>query len=347
MNEPGERPADPAAPADAAAAWVLRCDRGLSAREQDDFSAWLAADPRHREALARHRGHWRRLDRLAEWRPEHSTAPNPDLLAPPLRRRVAPWAWAMAAAAALAAFLFVRPTLPEPGPDVEAGAAAPEPGPSQRLLADGSMVELNRDAEIAVAFGADERRVELLRGEAMFSVQRDPQRPFVVVARGVAVRAVGTAFNVRVDAAVVEVLVTEGTVRVDPPAAGPAPDVSAAVPPPSLLQARQRAVIDLAPARRETQIATLTAGEVERVLAWQHRQLDFTAAPLAQIVAEFNRRNVVQLVVVDPGLAAERISATFRSDNIAGFVRLLEVGFGARAEQRGDTEIVLRRDERR
>lgn len=344
MNEPVKKNATSA---DSAADWVLRCDRGLSASEQDDFSAWLAADPRHREELARHRGHWRRLDRLAEWRPEHGAVPNPDLLAPPSRRRVAPWTWAgvaVAAAAAVVAILLVSPVRPDAGADTEPTA----PGPSQRLLADGSMVELNRDAEIAVAFGAGERRVELLRGEAMFSVQRDVQRPFVVVARGVAVRALGTAFNVRVDAGVVEVLVTEGTVQVEPPpSASPASALSAATSAPPLLQARQRAVIDLAPARLAPQIATLTAGEVERVLAWQHRQLDFTAAPLAQIVAEFNRRNVVQLVVVDPGLAAERISATFRSDNIAGFVRLLEVGFGAQAEQRGESEIVLRRDGRR
>ena len=47
------------------------------------------------------------------------------------------------------------------------------------------------------------------------------------------------------------------------------------------------------------EIATLTAGEIERVLAWQHRMIDFSAAPLTEIVAEFNRRNVVQLVLIE------------------------------------------------
>ena len=64
---------------------------------------------------------------------------------------------------------------------------------------------------------------------------------------------------------------------------------------------------------------------------------------LLEIVAEFNRRNVVQLVVMDPELASLRVSATLRSDNIHGFVRLLEAGFGTRAEQRGESEILLRR----
>jgi transmembrane sensor len=59
-------------------------------------------------------------------------------------------------------------------------------------------------------------------------------------------------------------------------------------------------------------------------------------------VAAFNRRNAVQLVVIDPELAAVRVSASLRSDNVDGFVRLLEAGFGARAERRGDAEILLR-----
>jgi transmembrane sensor len=60
-------------------------------------------------------------------------------------------------------------------------------------------------------------------------------------------------------------------------------------------------------------------------------------------VAEFNRRNAVQIVVADPELAAVRISASFRSDNIDGFVRLVEMGFGARADRNGTNEIRLRR----
>ena len=335
------------APAAEAAAWVLRCDRGLTAAEQDALSAWLAADPANRTAFARQRQHWGRLDRLAAWRPEHATDPNPDLLAPPLRRRLAPWLWSGAAAAmlVLGAAWLSRPdaTLVPERVAVVPEAGLPPAGPSQRVLPDGSIVELNRNAEITVAYLPHERRVSLRSGEALFFVAKQPGRPFVVVAQGVAVRAVGTAFNVRVADRVVEVLVTEGTVQVERPPEPASAPVSAPEPAP-LLHARQRAVIDLAATAPAPQIATLTAGEIERVLAWQHRQLDFSGAPLAQIVAEFNRRNRIQLVVLDPELAAERISATFRSDNIEGFVRLLEAGFGARAERRGEAEIVLRPD---
>jgi transmembrane sensor len=207
-----------------------------------------------------------------------------------------------------------------------------------RLLEDGSNIELNRGTEVTVQFTAEERRIRLDEGEAHFEVTRDPARPFIVSARGLDVCAVGTAFNVRVDASVVEVLVTHGSVRVESPHSRSATTL---VP---VLLANQRAVLPLSGEEDPPRIATLTPGEVARVLSWQHRLLDFTATPLSEIVAEFNRRNVLQLVVIDPELAATRITASFRSDNIDGFIRLLEAGFNARAEHRGQSEILLNRN---
>ena len=331
--------------AGAAAGWVLRVDRGLSPAEQDAFSAWLAADPRHGAELARYRRHWRRLDQLATWLPEHGERPNPDLLAPAPRPRFPRWPLATVglAAAALVVGIALHTLIPEPA----AVASLPKPasgGP--RVLADGTRVELNRVAAITVHFSPAERRVRLEHGEAHFAVTKDAARPFVVEGAGIRVLAVGTAFNVRVDAAAVEVLVTEGRVALHAPvvavAALPAAPAFDSLLVPSL-EARQRAVISLAPQPEAPQVATLTPGEIERVLAWQHRLLDFTNAPLPEIVAAFNQRNALQLLVLDPQLAAIRLSAALRSDNLEGFVHLLERGFDVRAERRGDTEIVLRR----
>lgn len=335
--------------AHAAAAWVLRQDRGLTAAEQDEFLQWLASDPRHGEQLTRHRRHWNRLETLAHWRPEHSARANPDLLAPPHRRWVRFWPVTTLAAAAAVALLFVMERSPDAvrAPDRPVAAASAAAPVTQRILADGTVVELNRGAVLEVQFTAGERRVILEQGEAHFTVTKNQARPFVVAARGMDVVAVGTAFNVRLDRAVVEVLVTEGRVQVSE-----APSVTAAdvVAPPRdavvvpVLEAGQRAVVSLAPHAEAPRIATLTTGEIERVLAWQHRTLEFTAAPLAEVVAEFNRRNGVQLVIVDPALASMTISASFRSDNVEGFVRLVEVGFGVRAQRSNAREIRLHKN---
>jgi transmembrane sensor len=151
---------------------------------------------------------------------------------------------------------------------------------------------------------------------------------------------VGTAFNVRLDPASVEVLVTEGTggvERVDPNALE-RPEVRSLH-----LGVNERTVVSLAPSAPPPQVTIMPPAEIEARLAWQPRLLDFTDAPLAEIVAEFNRRNPVRLTLTGAGLAQMRLSATFRSDNIEGFVRLMESDFGIKTEWRAEDEIVLTR----
>lgn len=333
-------------PIEAAAVWAVRHDRGLTAAEQDEFSAWLAADPAHRVAWAEARWGWDELDRLAGLQTSVHAPADPDLLVPRRRRWLAPvyrFALpALAAAAVLAlgfVIFFARPTAKPADP-----LSAPRQLAliEQRTLPDGSTVELNRGAIISEEFDAGLRRVRLLRGEAHFQVVRDPARPFVVEAAGVAVRAVGTAFNVRLESAAVEVLVTEGRVRVDDAVRGESLLVATPAGEPPVLQAGQSARVDLAPAM-VPQVATVSTAQIEDRLAWKPRLLDFTNSPMPEIVAAFNRGNPVQLTLGDALLADMRLSATFRSDNVEGFVRLMESDFGLRAEWRADDEIVLRR----
>ena len=320
----------------AASGWIVRNNRGLTAAEQDEFSSWLAADPRHGEWWAKRRQAWSEFDVLTEWRPEHSSEPNPDLLAAPRRGRRNGLKWVFPVSLALAAGVAVALIVLRPAPagkNVPVIAAAA--GYESRALDDGTVVELNGGAEIEVQFTAAERRVRLVRGEAHFQVAKNPLRPFVVEAGGVAVRAVGTAFNVLLGSQAVDVLVTEGRVRVDPPAAAAAarvaPDVSAG----------QRVVVSLSGGAAPV-VSTVSEEEIARRLAWQPRLLDFSATPLAEVAAEFNRRNRTQLVLADPALRAMPIVASFRSDNLDGFVRMLEISAGVSAERTGDT-VVLRR----
>ena len=344
MSSPAKNsPADISA---VAAQWVLRRDRGLSAAEQDELSQWLAADPRHGEALALHRWGWEELDRLTGLQTSLGAVPDPDLLSPRSDRKSAVrrhLGWfvpaALAAAAAVAVMLFLQPSSQPAAAPIAAGpvdASALVAPCGQQTLPDGSTVDLNRGASIEVVFTASERRVVLVRGEANFTVAKNPARPFVVSAGGVDVSAVGTVFNVRLDVAAVEVLVSEGRVKVDPP--GPV-----SVRPETLVSVGQSATVPLSAAGAMPAVATLSTVEIDARLAWRPRLLDFTAAPLAEIVAEFNRRNPVHLVVADPSLRALHLSASFRSDNVDGFVRLMESDFGMKAERSGDREIVLRR----
>lgn len=329
-----------------AAHWVFRLDRGLTPEEQDAFFDWLGRDPENAVQLCRQRKSWNRLDQLKRWRPGYENKPNPDLLAPPLRRRIQRWVPLVLAAAACGALAFLGVTRFRPVPDPSpVPPSRPDTTASEQILGDGSLVQLNQGASIREDFRPDERRVHLASGEAYFSVSENASRPFIVEANGIELRAVGTAFNVRLPAhgRSLEVLVAEGVVHVDSAAPGGSGHPAGSPPPGARLTARQRAVVSFGQDEPEAEVALLTPGEVKRVLSWKQRLLDFANVPLQDVVLEFNRRNPEKLEIADPRLGSIPISGSFRSDNVEGFVRLVETGFGAHAERLENGNIRLAR----
>ena len=158
-----------------------------------------------------------------------------------------------------------------------------------------------------------------LRGEALFEVAHDKERPFFVHVNDIVVRAVGTAFAVRLEAAQIDVTVTEGVVEVTEPAAEPGP----AQPGPRgsrsetrRLAANERAVITRAGA---PQVQSITPAEADRRLAWRQGMVSFDGESLQTAVAEINRHNRRQILVDDPALGAKPIVGVFRATDPGGF----------------------------
>ncbi len=85
--------------------------------------------------------------------------------------------------------------------------------PQSIILPDGSSVTLNRHSSLHYDKTFRSRRVHLA-GEAFFSVQRDPSRPFTVEVNAMTVRVLGTSFNVKQTDTQTEVLVKTGHVEV-------------------------------------------------------------------------------------------------------------------------------------
>lgn len=336
-----------------AASWLARRDRGFSSEEEAAFAAWMRADPRRQVVVFELERSWRSLDALTALASEGEGVPDPDLLASSGRREwgFAPTFVALAAAASLA-LLFalgrsgsglgsgaakVRPTA------VAGGGSAPAEvivDAERRVLPDGSVARLNHGSRIEVDFSASERRVRLLAGEASFSVVHNPARPFLVEAGTVVVRDVGTVFDVRLAPAEVEVLVTEGEVRVAssvPEAARPVDPVAS-----PLVAAGQRAVVSTLPSRDPLRIERVSHDQSEEMLAWEDPRFVFNGQSLAEVAQEFNRYNRSQLVLADAATGAVKIGGSFRANHVRAFIRLLGVSFGVRADERGD-QIILRK----
>lgn len=344
---------------DRAADWLARRDAGLDAAGERTLARWLAADPENRAAFERLDSTWAALDRP---RQTGRVGAVIDGLARRARRRQHRRTVAFAAVASLALLGAIWrsgvPTGREANQPVQAMAGVA----TLQRLPDGTMVELRSGAEITVAFEAGSRRVILEQGEAHFHVTRDPERPFVVQAGRVEVRAVGTAFAVRNSPDEVEVLVTEGQVAVDgsrdrrpavagiefeaggnhEPAAGAA--VGSRHGPGLLLGAGQRVLLPAdTPEEFVPEVAPMSDVDYSQRLAWRGLRLEFSGASLAEAVKQFNTRNRVQLIVADSAAAELQISGIFRAHNVDGFVRLLESSFGVKVEREGEERIRLHR----
>lgn len=327
----------------AASEWLMRRDTERSSADERELADWLAADPRHREAYARLDRTWAVFDR-AEIKGAANTIVTRLQVRARHRRRRRLQVLASVGVVAAALWFAYRPwTGAGPLPaDAADAALAFEP---IRKLPDGSIVELNDGAEIAVQYETTIRRVRLLRGEAHFRVEKDAARPFLVQAGGVDVVAVGTAFTVQVAPQNVEVVVTEGRVSVDRSSESEIVR-PAAVPPvvePTRVDAGNRVFVDrTAPAAQPLQLQLLTEAEINERLAWRIPRLEFGGVEMAQAIALMNRCNRMQILLGDASIGRLRVSGVFRSDNPEGFVRMVEATFELISERRGENEVILR-----
>lgn len=337
---------------DEAAAWVWRLDdEPVSANTLAAYEAWLKEDPRHGRVIEEYRALWGRLDSLQTLcREERIRTVSRGIdeqegdRAIPSARRYGAIAACLVLTVAVLVFAGRPALLPVTTADTIVASAERVHetlvGEFRTVtLDDGSVIEMNTDTKLTVIYGTTARRIELERGEAHFNVAKDPQWPFVVTANGAAVRAVGTAFNVRsMRDAPTEVLVTEGTVEVTEYG------MSTEVPGPSrdseqvYLTAGQSIRVDqTAPA----QIASISPGDLDRELAWRKGMLIFEGEPLANVVEELSRYTDIRFVFIDDAIRQRRVGGYFRTGDVETLLSVLEEGLSIRIERQGNDLILL------
>lgn len=317
-----------------AAAWLARLHAEPAGAAQPALDAWLAEDPSHAAAFDRAHAVWAILPRAASQSQgqdlslglgETHASPKP-LSRPP--------AWRTAAVLAAGLSLLIGATVLWRSMD-DADAYVTRLGEQQvATLRDGSRIALNTDTQLDVRFDAGGRRIELDKGEAMFEVAHDPERPFVVVAGDTRITAIGTVFTVRRTRDDVVVTLIKGKVAVSQ--ARPRVDGSDA------------ALVMLRPGEKLTEPANGPARvepeSVEVATAWRRGQTVFRDTPLGSAVTELNRYGGPPIVVDDPRLAALPVSGVFAT-NAADFAEAIAALYGLRLEKRGQTLHVVRENE--
>jgi transmembrane sensor len=294
---------------DIAVEWAAKTAlRDLSRDEQAELDAWLAVDVRHLGAFTKARAVMARLDRVLHASTEEVEATETPLRFQFGRRRVlfAGGAGVSMAAACLLGVLYWKPSK-ERSTVAPANFSTAIGQTREVLVSDGSVITLNTNSRVSVELTPETRKVRLLQGEALFDVAKDKNRPFVVYAGDMQVRAVGTSFAVTMlPTAPIHVVVREGVVEVKKPK-------TAAV----WLSANTRAsAVRDAPIVAET----LTDTKVARQLSWQYGRIAIDHGTLQDAANEFARYSDVR-IVVDPTVADRTVTGMFAANDPAGFAK--------------------------
>jgi transmembrane sensor len=160
-------------------------------------------------------------------------------------------------------------------------------------LADGSRIDLN-GATVLVLDRTRPRFAKVEKGEALFTVVHDPERPFGVEAGGTYIKDVGTVFNVAFSGGELEVAVAEGEVILNP----------------------NREAVNLSAGmviRTEGARAVVSRTEVESIGGWRAGRLSYDAASFSKIAQDLSR-NLGIPVKLDPQLAKRRFSGVIVLD---------------------------------
>lgn len=283
---------------DEALSWFVRINSGdATEAEKADHAAWMAKDPGNRAEYAKLGDIWSYLDRIPD--PRVSTKrPASRIPNAAISRRALLAGGSAAALSAAGVVAICRP-------DFLTSDYATAAGELRSVtLPDGSLVELDSDTAIALAFTDEARVVKLLRGRVYFDVARDRSRPFTVLAEDGSTTALGTRFVVHEWAGTVTVSVEESAVSVV------APDRLQKV----VVKAGENVSYNTA------SLGEVRSADVASETAWRRGKLVFEDRPLRQVLADVNRYRSGFIRVTDSRLFDMRVSGVFDISNPDGIL---------------------------
>ena len=300
--------------------WVVKLQRGLNQDEQSLLDRWLALDARCGGALARAQAYWVHVDAVKNF----SETQMLQLRSTTSGYSSSRMAWAAAAAIlVVVGFLALRQT----SNTIEALTAMGEI--RQVPLADGSAVALDTNSRVEINYQAAVRKVRLQNGEAIFSVAKDANRPFLVQAGDIRVKAVGTEFLVRRTATGEQVIVIHGTV-----------DVWRETASPSAVVRLDSGYQSISTAHDLSQPQALSAAAIERATLWRTGYLEFDGQSLKDAAANFNRYNSQVIEVSDAGLAGQAVAGRFRATDPVAFAQAASTMLSAHVRIEGNRLIL-------
>ncbi len=222
-------------------------------------------------------------------------------------------------------------------------------------LDDGSVLQLNTNSQVNVAYTDGYRDISLLQGEAFFEVAKDRNRPLRVYVGKSRVEAIGTAFSVYRKGETMQLKVREGKVRLDSLVADRAittgntkqikrayedSDFAHSL---GVVSAGQEATVEQVQDAEtiRADVKAIAPDKLEEQLSWRTGLLIFKGEPLDQVVAEVSRYTTVSIEIVDESVKGIKIGGQVRVDDPQSMLDALEANFGIKVTRMGYNHVQL------
>ncbi|MGS2722632.1 FecR family protein [Porticoccus sp. GXU_MW_L64] len=341
-----------------AAEWLIRLDSEtpLSANERSELVDWMKQGDVQREALKDIATLWGKMNILTELVLVSGDMGAAGSLSKPKGWGLFPRGLAWAASAASIVFLALL-VWPSHNVGQDNGLYVTAVGQQKTIvLHDQSVVQLNTNSQVEIAYSGEHRDIRLLQGEAHFTVAHNKGWPFRVYAGKSRVQALGTAFSVYLTNTDARVTVTDGKVgltaiKPDNPTvdSGRSPVGKTA---PEVfqndlgrLEAGQSATIkNIVFGQLDADLSLELAQEIneediDRQLAWRKGLLMFSGEPLEQVVAEISRYTNLSIEIADPEVRALKIGGQFRVGDTDDMLDSFETNMGLEVQRLGYNQV--------
>ena len=330
--------------------WLIRLDRDdpPSAQEAEALRSWMAQSPAHRAELSRISAFWDDANVLNELSTpvyDQTGFSFSRLLQPLLNRSKRFHQTAAFASAACLALVIAFVLMPAPSNSSNGIYASAIGTVEEQQLVDGTVIQINTDSQVQVDYSDSVRKIRLLRGEAHFAVAPNSDWPFDVYAGNGMVKAIGTAFAVRLNNGSIKVTVSHGHVDLASTTQATAQSQVPQLQTIGSLNIGQTATFtnkiistDEQPIQSRR---SLKDDELNRQLSWRTGYLVFEGEPLIEVINEINRYTPIDIQVADPELQQIRVGGRFKVGELDAMFDVLQTSFGIQVNRISDQRIAL------
>lgn len=197
-------------------------------------------------------------------------------------------------------------------------------------LPDGTTVSLNSESRLGYfpkTYNKKERKINF-NGEGYFQVRKNQEVPFMIDARGLQVKVLGTTFNLlaRKEDRTAELVLEEGSVWLC--ATRSRHQV--------ILRPEQKAILDQATG----EIRVITEKDIKRISAWRQGEMVFRNTGLSEVIRTIEKNYHVTVKVIGENCPDDSFTGTLPLTDLNEVLEVIEKSYHLKAEIKG-TEIIL------